>query len=124
VIFANVLGSAVAATMNSIVSAAADAQTQGRTLGALSGLNSLMAVVAPAIGAPLLAAVSTLPRDDWRLGLPMFFCATLQGLALWLAWTHFRRERDTRPARPAPAACTPCHTTRSRSSTSAPRSRS
>ena len=104
VIFANVLGNTVAAAMNSIVSSAADASEQGRTMGSLSSLNSLMAVVAPAIAAPLLGLVSHLPRGDWRLGAPMFFCAALQGLALLLAWRHFRRSGLARTAQPLPAA--------------------
>ena len=52
-----------------------------------------MAVIAPAFGAPLLALVSDLPKGDWRIGAPFFFCALLQGAALALAVTHFRRER-------------------------------
>jgi DHA1 family tetracycline resistance protein-like MFS transporter len=101
VIFANVLGAAVAATLNSIVSGAADPTEQGRTMGAVGSLSSLMAVIAPLFAAPLMAAVSHLPPADWRVGAPMFFCAVLQGLALVLAWWHFRAPR---PAIPAPAA--------------------
>jgi len=94
VIFANLLGAAVAATMQSIVSKAADARSQGQTLGAVSSLNSLMAVIAPGIGAPLLAMVSHLPAGDWRIGTPMYFCAALQFAALVLAWVHFRSRRS------------------------------
>jgi DHA1 family tetracycline resistance protein-like MFS transporter len=52
-----------------------------------------MAVLAPAIGAPLLAAVSHLPPGDWRIGAPFYFCAVLQAAALVLAVMHFRHER-------------------------------
>ncbi|MBU6437231.1 MAG: MFS transporter, partial [Betaproteobacteria bacterium] len=45
VIFSNVLAYAVAASVQSIVSNAADARTQGETMGAVSSLSSLMAVV-------------------------------------------------------------------------------
>lgn len=93
VIFANVLGYAVAASLQGIVSSAADADSQGRTLGAASSLNSLMAVVAPAIGAPLLGAVSHLPQGDWRIGAPFFVCAAMQLTAMLLAWVHFRGGR-------------------------------
>lgn len=102
VIFANLLGAAVAATMQSIVSKAADARSQGQTLGAVSSLNSLMAVIAPGIGAPLLAMVSHLPAGDWRIGTPMYFCAALQFAALALAWVHFRSRRSAVIA-PAPS---------------------
>jgi DHA1 family tetracycline resistance protein-like MFS transporter len=104
VIIANVLGFTVAASIQSIISGAVDAQTQGRTMGAVSGLNSLMAVVAPVLGAPLLAIVSHLPKGDWRIGAPFYFCAALQLVALILAWTHFRRARRARHAAQAAAA--------------------
>jgi DHA1 family tetracycline resistance protein-like MFS transporter len=102
VIGTNVLGAAVAATVNALVSSAADASEQGRTMGAVGGLNSLMAVIGPMFAAPLLAAVSHLPPLDWRVGAPMFFCAVLQGLALLLAWLHFRGLRPAAPSLAAP----------------------
>ena len=98
VIAANVLGYTVTASMQSIISNAADASNQGQTLGAVSSLNSLMAVVAPAVGAPLLGMVSHLPQGDWRIGAPFYFCAALQAAALLLAWSHFRRARRARLA--------------------------
>ncbi len=93
VIFANLLGATVAASVHSIISGAADARSQGQAMGAVGGLNSLMAVIAPVLGAPLLALVSHLPKGDWRIGAPFYFCAALQAAALILAATHFRRER-------------------------------
>ena len=98
VVACNVLGFTVAASMQSIVSSAADATKQGRTMGAVSGLQSLMAVVAPVLAAPLLGAVSHLPRGDWRIGAPFYFCALLQLVALALAWTHFNNARRNRAA--------------------------
>jgi len=98
VIVANILAFAVAASIQSIISSAADPTTQGRTMGAVSGLQSLMAVVAPVLSAPLLGAVSHLPRGDWRIGTPFYFCAAVQAVALGLAWTHFRKARRARLA--------------------------
>ncbi|WP_409035155.1 MFS transporter [Methylibium sp.] len=98
VIVANVLGFAASSSLQSIVSNAADASTQGQTLGAVSSLNSLMAVAAPVIGAALLGLVSDLPQGDWRIGTPYYFCAALQALAMLLALRHFRRQRATRHA--------------------------
>ena len=92
VIFVNVLGATVTASIQSIISSAADARSQGRILGAVSSLNSLMAVVAPVIGAPLLRMVSHLPMGDWRIGAPLYFCAALQAASLLLAFWHFRRR--------------------------------
>jgi MFS transporter, DHA1 family, tetracycline resistance protein len=101
VIFINLLGATVSATIQSIISGAVDARSQGQALGAVSGLNSLTAVVAPLIGAPLLTLVSHLPRGDWRIGAPFYFCALLQAAALALAVVHFRRERRLRHSAPA-----------------------
>jgi MFS transporter, DHA1 family, tetracycline resistance protein len=44
--------------------------------------------------------VSHLPPGDWRMGVPLYFCAALQATGLTLAVLHFRRERT----RPAPGA--------------------
>ncbi len=94
VIFANLLGNTVQASMQSLISGAASGSEQGQTLGAVSGLNSLMAVIAPMFAAPLMGAVSHLPAGDWRVGAPMFFCATLQAVALIFAVAHFRSHRQ------------------------------
>jgi len=97
-IFANVLGFAAAPAMQSLISNAADATTQGRTAGAVGSLNSMMAVLAPVIGAPLLATVSHLPHGDWRIGAPFYFCALLQAGSTLIAIRHFKRERRKREA--------------------------
>lgn len=99
VIFANVLGFAVSASVQSLIANAADPQTQGRTAGAVGSLNSMMAVFAPAIGAPLLATVSHLPQADWRIGAPFYFCAFLQAAAAVIAVGHFKRDRLRREMR-------------------------
>ena len=93
VIGVNFLGNTVTAAVNSMISSAADAKSQGATLGAVSSLNSMMAVVAPLIAAPLLALVSNLPQGDWRIGTPFYFCAALQLASLFLAVWHFRKHR-------------------------------
>jgi len=92
VIFANLLAFAAAPSLQALVSKAADATEQGRTMGALSSLASLMVVIAPMIGAPVLAEVSGLPAGDWRIGAPFFVSAALQTLAFALAGWHFRRQ--------------------------------
>ena len=93
VIAFNLLGGTVAASVQSLISAAADSKSQGQTLGAVSALNGLMAVVAPLIATPLLAAVSHLPQGDWRIGAPFYFCALLQVVSLGLAVRYFRAHR-------------------------------
>ncbi len=89
----NVFGVTVTAAVQSMISSAADATSQGQTLGAVSSLTSLTAVVAPVLGAPLLAMVSHLPRGDWRIGAPFYFCALLQLCSLFLAISHLRGHR-------------------------------
>jgi len=103
IIAVNLLGGTVMAAMQSIVSGAADARTQGQTMGAVSSLSSLMAVVAPMIAAPLLGMVSHLPHGDLRIGAPMYFCAALQAVSLLLAWRHFRSQRRLKAGARAPA---------------------
>ncbi len=94
IILFNLLGSTVSASIQSIISGAADARSQGQALGAISGLNSLMAVAAPVLGAPLLTMVSHLPQGDWRIGAPFYFCGVLQAAALILAVLYFRKARN------------------------------
>jgi DHA1 family tetracycline resistance protein-like MFS transporter len=96
VIVVNLLGFTVTASIQSIISSAAGATAQGQTMGAVSSLNSLMAVVAPVLGAPLLGMVSHLPRGDWRIGAPFYLCAALQLAGLVLAFLHFRGQRRAR----------------------------
>jgi DHA1 family tetracycline resistance protein-like MFS transporter len=105
IIGVNLLGGTVAASIQSIISSAADANTQGQTMGTVSSLNSLMAVVAPLIGAPLLGMVSHLPKGDFRIGAPFYFCALLQLASLVIAWRHFRAMRTRR--KPVNAAVEP-----------------
>lgn len=92
VIGVNIFGMTVATTVQSMISSAADGHSQGQTMGAVSSLNSLTAVIAPMMGAPLLAVVSHFPKGDWRIGTPFFFCAALQTVSLVLAIQHMRRQ--------------------------------
>ena len=106
VIGLNIFGFMVSTAMQTIVSNAADEQSQGRTLGAVASLNSLTAVIAPVIGAALLGLVSHLPRGDWRIGAPFFLCSVLQFAAMVLALRHFRRHPPaaSAPSHPVPPA--------------------
>ncbi len=93
VIAFNLLGFTVTASIQGIVSSAADARSQGQTMGSVAALSSLMAVLGPVLGAPLMGAVSHLPTTDWRVGAPFYFCAALQFAAMLVAARHFSRER-------------------------------
>lgn len=104
VIFLNILGFTVTASLQSIISSAAGPHNQGQIMGAVNSVNNLASVFAPLFSAPLLAMVSHLPQGDWRIGVPFYFCAALQAAALALAFFHFRSERGRRAAgKPEPA---------------------
>jgi DHA1 family tetracycline resistance protein-like MFS transporter len=104
VIGLNVLGFAATSALQSIISNAADARTQGQTMGSVGSLNSLMAVIAPVVGATLLGIVSHRPAGDWLMGLPFYFCAALQLIGTTLAIRHFRTHPNRPHAPPAAAA--------------------
>lgn len=98
IIFCNFLAFAVAPAIAAIVSKAADPREQGLVMGTLSSLASLMVVIAPLIGTPLLAEVSHLPASDWRVGLPYLLSSALNVVALGLAALHFARHGGMRPS--------------------------
>lgn len=93
IIVANFVSFAAGPALQGIVSNAVGPREQGVTMGALSSLNSIMFVVAPAIGAPLLAVVSHLPPSDWRVGVTFYVSAILQAIAFFVARRHFTVQR-------------------------------
>lgn len=95
-----ILTSGAQASIQSLVSNAAQSHEQGRTMGSVAALTSLMGVVAPPAAALLLGLVSHRPHGDVLIGLPFFVCAGLQALGATIAITHFRRQA----AAPAAAA--------------------
>ena len=98
IIVANLFGFTTVAAIQSLMSNAAGEHEQGRTMGSIASLNSLMGVAAPVIAAALLGAVSHRPPGDVWIGLPFFFCAVLQGAAAVVAIRHFQRHRGATPA--------------------------
>jgi len=94
VISFGLLGGAAQAALQSIVSNAADPTRQGQTMGAVSSLNSMMAVLAPVIALELLRWVSHRPPGDWLIGLPLFVSSALQVSAAIIAWRFFRSHRE------------------------------
>ncbi len=103
VIACNVLRFAAGASLQGLVANAADPNAQGQTMGAVAGLSSLTAVLAPVIGPLVLKSVADAPRGDWRLGAPYYVCAALQACAMVMTVLHFRRLRASAAAS-APAA--------------------
>ena len=103
VIACNVFGFAANASLQGLISNAADQRAQGQAMGAVAGLSSLTAVIAPIIGPLVLQAVADAPRGDWRLGAPYYVCAALQLCAMVMTLLHFRRHRADTPSAPAAA---------------------
>jgi DHA1 family tetracycline resistance protein-like MFS transporter len=67
-------------------------------MGSLSSINSMMGVIAPLIGTPLLSFVAHYPPTDLRAGTTFYVAAAAQMGALVLAYRHFR-EQVWRPVR-------------------------
>ena len=95
IIIGTLLGGGAAASIQSLVSNAAQANEQGQTAGSVASLNSLMAAFAPVVGATLLGLVSHRPQGDVWIGLPFYFCALLQAMGAIVAIFHFRRAVAT-----------------------------
>jgi len=93
VILFGLVGGTAQASMQSIVSNAAETSHQGETMGAVSSLNSLMAVLAPVLALELLRWVAQRPSGDWLIGLPFFVSAALQLCAAAIALRFFLRHR-------------------------------
>ncbi|MEO6280664.1 MFS transporter [Roseateles sp.] len=98
VIGLNLLGGVATAALQSVISNAAPATEQGKAMGAVSSLNSLMAVIAPLVGLTLLAQVSHLPAGNLLIGLPFFACAALQAAAMLTTLFFFRSHPAAQPA--------------------------
>ena len=93
VIGLNVFGYAVNPTIQGLISNEVDPKRQGESMGAVSSIASMAAVLGPLMGAPLLASVSHYPLGDWHIGAPFYFCALLQAMAAWVGIRHFSRQR-------------------------------
>ncbi len=105
-ILCNILAFAAGPALQSIVSKLSDPREQGALMGSLQSLSSLAMVIVPETGALLLARVSTLQANDWRIGITFFVSAALQTVALVAAWRYFARHpavtADNGPALKAP----------------------
>jgi DHA1 family tetracycline resistance protein-like MFS transporter len=92
VITANVFGYMVQPGLQSLVANAVDPTRQGESMGAVSSINSVAAVLGPLLGSPVLAAVSHYPHGDWRVGAPFYLCAAIQAVAAFIGFNYFSRS--------------------------------
>lgn len=91
IIALNIFSFAAAPALQGIVSQAKQADGQGALMGSLQSLRSLAVVAAPLLGSAIVAAGSTLPADDWRMGAVYFVCALLQLVGWVLMWRYLRQ---------------------------------
>ena len=90
---ANALGYLVMPAAQSLVAAAVPPDRQGQTMGTLTALSSVMAVLGPMLASPVLAWVMSGPPDAWTAGMPFFALATV---VAWVAGGHAWRLRRQR----------------------------
>lgn len=91
VIVLNLFGFMVQPGLQSLISNSVDPTRQGESMGAVSSINSVAAVLGPLMGSPLLAVFSDLPHGDWRIGAPFYLCAAIQAVAAWLGLRYLGR---------------------------------
>ena len=101
IVVANVFGYMVQPGVQSLVSNAVDPTRQGESMGAVSSINSVAAVLGPLLGTPLLAVVSGYPHGDWRVGAPFYLCAAIQGVAAVIGVRYFSRHHHRANVSPA-----------------------
>jgi DHA1 family tetracycline resistance protein-like MFS transporter len=94
IVIGNILGGGAIAAVQGTISGAAGAHEQGRTLGSLGSINSLMAVLAPVVATPLMGVVAHRPPGDLLMGLPFYFCALMQLTAAALAYQFYLRHPE------------------------------
>jgi DHA1 family tetracycline resistance protein-like MFS transporter len=89
---ANAMGYLVMPAAQSAIAAQVPADRQGETMGALSALSSVMAVLGPLMASPVLAWVMGGAPQAWTTGAPFFMLAVVLAGVAW----HHRRQ----PQRP------------------------
>jgi DHA1 family tetracycline resistance protein-like MFS transporter len=90
---ANALGYLVMPAAQSVIAAQVPDDRKGETMGALSALASVMAVLGPLMASPVLAWVMDGSPQAWTAGAP-FFCLAV--VLAGVAW-HHRRSMSTTP---------------------------
>jgi DHA1 family tetracycline resistance protein-like MFS transporter len=78
---ANVLGYLLYPSVQSLIAGKVGEDKLGESMGALSSIVSVTAVIGPMLASPLMALVSTWPKASWQVGLPFFASAVVLCLA-------------------------------------------
>ena len=103
IIACNALSFTVNPALQGLISKNVDPRAQGVTMGSLSAISSIMLVLGPLIGTPLLAAASHLSPHDWRVGGAFIVGAALQFIGVAVAAVFIKRHRLATTATPATA---------------------
>jgi DHA1 family tetracycline resistance protein-like MFS transporter len=84
------INSAAMPALMGLVSKNLPSHEQGAKLGAISGLNAIMMVLAPLLATPFFAATNHFATTDIRFGTVYLMAGALQGLSVWLVWRALR----------------------------------
>ncbi len=84
------INSAAMPALMGIVSKNLASDEQGAKLGAISGLNAVMMVLAPLVATPIFAATNHFDKTDWRFGTVYLVAAALQVFSVALVWRALR----------------------------------
>ncbi len=93
------INSAAMPALMGLVSKNLASQEQGAKLGAISGLNAVMMVLAPLIATPIFAASNHFAKTDIRFGTVYLVAAGLQAVSVVLVWRAMRQPVSEPPLR-------------------------
>ncbi len=89
IIALNLLSHASGPALTSIISEAADPNEQGRVMGSVSSVQSLMSVLAPVVASPLLIYMAHRAPTDPLAGAPFFIACAVQLAAMAVLFWSF-----------------------------------
>jgi MFS transporter, DHA1 family, tetracycline resistance protein len=86
------INSAAMPALMGLVSKNLASDEQGAKLGAISGLNAIMMVIAPLVATPIFAATNHFDKADVRFGTVYLVAGALQALSVWLVMRALRAK--------------------------------
>lgn len=89
------LNAAAMPALMGLVSKNLASDEQGAQLGAISGLNAIMMVLAPLVATPIFAATNHFDKLDVRFGTVYLVAAALQVLSVWLVIRALRTVKSS-----------------------------
>jgi MFS transporter, DHA1 family, tetracycline resistance protein len=86
------INSAAMPALMGLVSKNLASDEQGAKLGAISGLNAIMMVIAPLVATPIFAATNHFDKTDVRFGTVYLVAGGLQAISVWLVWRALKSK--------------------------------